>query len=616
MTGGRPQAAASSVPASADRKARPRDDCPICGSRDVRFAERHRDRRKGLSGEWAFWRCSGCSGLFQNPMPTVADLLGYYSIYSPEHRLPFELGVGSRYPALRRAGHWLTGDIDPRDFVPARAGARILDYGCGQAPYLLDFHRRGVDVAGAEIDGDVVRAYRARGFDVRLIEELERIPFDDQSFDTVYLMQVLEHIRNPHAYLAELRRVLKPGGDAFLALPNGNSWCRRRFGSDWVTGWFAPFHLFVHTGESVRLLAAAHGFEVADCWSRTPASWFRLNLKARRRPASNRLESEPVAWIDSLPGRLALGAALRLFELPQRDGDCLVVRLRRAPEGPGTRAPRAVHCVIPVHNRLPCLVRCLSDLRGQDYPDLSIVVVDDGSTDGTAEWIGAQSQPGLTVLRGDGGLWWGGAMRLGMEHVLRTAGPDDYLLMLNDDVFLEPGYVSALVRESERQGGGVVGSLQRSTATGEVLDCGYRIDYLRMTAIPLTDPAEQAPNALPGRGTLYPMPVVRRTGLIRSGVFRHYFGDLEYSARAQARGAWLCVSRDAVIRTDPISSDSPARGPGAISAAFSRRSKSNLFHRAAFFSLAGPRWLRVWAIPRLLVTTAIRGVRRRLAAKP
>ena len=306
-----------------------RPDCPVCSSTEIAFYQTHGDRRKGLPGAWRYWHCGTCSALFQNPMPTVEELKRYYERYEPSAQVSFASGAGSRHPGLRRLFHWLTGDVDPRDFVATEPGQRLLDFGCGHAPYLLDFRARGVDVAGAEIAPDVVAAYQARGIDVRPIDDLEQIPFGDASFDIVYLMQVIEHIRDPHRFLADLRRVVRVGGDVFLACPNGASRWRATFGTDWVTGWFAPYHLFVYTVQSLQLVGEANGFELVDAWSRTPESWFRLNLKARWRPDSHGVEGERIGWLDGFPSRVGVSCLLRLRELGIRERDCLVVRLRR-----------------------------------------------------------------------------------------------------------------------------------------------------------------------------------------------------------------------------------------------------------------------------------------------
>src|SRR5262249_35609222 len=152
---------------------------------------------------------------------------------------------------------------------------RVLDYGCGYSPYLRDLSARGVRIAGADISERVVEEWRACGYEVTLIENLERIPYPDNEFEYVYLMQVIEHIWAPHAFFSELHRTLKFRGEVCLAMPNSDSIYRYVFGEHWVSGWFAPFHLFHYNLQSLTKLASIHGFKVINFWTSTPESWFR-----------------------------------------------------------------------------------------------------------------------------------------------------------------------------------------------------------------------------------------------------------------------------------------------------------------------------------------------------
>jgi SAM-dependent methyltransferase len=282
-----------------------------------------------MPGEWSFWECARCAVLFRRPMPTFEQLQSYYAGYATTEQAGLALAARPRPDWLRRWYHRLTGDVDPRDFVPASRGTRILDYGCGAAPYLGHFRARGAQVSGAEMTPAVVDACRTAGFDVALIEHIDRIPFPDDEFDIVYLMQVIEHIARPHEFLDEARRVLKPGGALYLAMPNAASVWRHLFGANWVAGWFAPFHLFVYSVPAVRVLARAHGFTVAASRSTTSDSWLRLDLRAAVHPSDNRLDAAPATLLDRAPLRVPLALALRVVELFIRERDCLVVRLEK-----------------------------------------------------------------------------------------------------------------------------------------------------------------------------------------------------------------------------------------------------------------------------------------------
>jgi SAM-dependent methyltransferase len=95
--------------------------------------------------------------------------------------------------------------------------ARILDAGCGSGSVLdrlADFGK----VTGADISPASVAATRARGHDVHQAS-LDRLPFENDSFDLVTCLDVLEHTSDDVAALRELRRVIRPGGHLLLTVP-------------------------------------------------------------------------------------------------------------------------------------------------------------------------------------------------------------------------------------------------------------------------------------------------------------------------------------------------------------------------------------------------------------
>ena len=286
------------------------------------------DRRKGLGGIWNLFECKGCGLISIIPLPSDGQLTEYYSAYSKDASVTFSKSTGSRFPFLRRMFHRLSGDIDPRDFVEIPEGARVLDYGCGHGSYLADFHARGIHISGAEIAGNLVDACCAQGYDVRRVEYSDLIPFDDGEFHVVYLMQVFEHLRDPHGFMQELNRVLKPGGALYIAVPNKKSVWRKVFGKNWVSGWFAPFHLFHYDHDTLAHIAGQHGFAPIKSWSNTPDSWFRLNLKAFFYPKDNSLDWHP-NWLDMRWARYCTMLLLRILELPIRERDCLVMKLEK-----------------------------------------------------------------------------------------------------------------------------------------------------------------------------------------------------------------------------------------------------------------------------------------------
>ncbi|HMM74439.1 MAG TPA: class I SAM-dependent methyltransferase [Gammaproteobacteria bacterium] len=109
------------------------------------------------------------------------------------------------------------------------AGACALDYGCGAGHIVSRLRARGVEAYGCDVfyeggdySGQVQQAY----FASRIVRRIEngRIPFDDASFDFVTSNQVFEHVADLGAVLAEIARVLKPGGRLLCLFPDRGVW--------------------------------------------------------------------------------------------------------------------------------------------------------------------------------------------------------------------------------------------------------------------------------------------------------------------------------------------------------------------------------------------------------
>lgn len=88
------------------------------------------------------------------------------------------------------------------------AGARVLDYGCSTMRHRSLFPAQ-VEYLGADLPGNALAHI--------LLDEAGRVPEPAASFDVVFSTQVLEHVDDPALYLAECRRLLKPGGRLILS---------------------------------------------------------------------------------------------------------------------------------------------------------------------------------------------------------------------------------------------------------------------------------------------------------------------------------------------------------------------------------------------------------------
>jgi ubiquinone/menaquinone biosynthesis C-methylase UbiE len=104
----------------------------------------------------------------------------------------------------------------------APAGGRLLDCGCGAGEYVVALRRLGREALGVEFQEEKVTRARELGVppDWILRGDLERLPYADGSFDAALLNEVLEHVPDERKALAEVWRVLRPGGILIILSPN------------------------------------------------------------------------------------------------------------------------------------------------------------------------------------------------------------------------------------------------------------------------------------------------------------------------------------------------------------------------------------------------------------
>ncbi len=196
--------------------------------------------------------------------------------------------------------------------------------------------------------------------------------------------------------------------------------------------------------------------------------------------------------------------------------------------------------VMPVHNRKGITLASLQLLdRNADLYHFTVVIVDDGSTDGTGVEICA-SYPMVTVLQGDGTLWWTGAIRQGMEYALSQGA--DYLIWLNDDCRLAPGTLDGLVQFCRDHPNAIVGAQGFEHDSPSRLSFGGKRKTWQGYRFLTVPPGQTVPcDLLSGNLVCMPRAVVEAIGYPDPQTSPHYGGDSLYLLRAQQAGFQLFV---------------------------------------------------------------------------
>ncbi len=251
--------------------------CDLCGADDAEPIRTLRDLIHQTTGEqFTLSRCRCCGLRYLNPRPIPSQLDRFYpAAYTPHRRNGLSASVRRRL--LRR---------ELRSIWPLLAPPRrVLELGCGSGDLLQLVRELGnPNVVGIEPSAAAADYARSRwGLDV-VTGTLETAWLPSFSFEVALAQHVLEHVPSPSATLAELRRVLHPGGVLVLWLPNADSWAARVWKGAWM-GYDAPRHLYTFDLRTLTALLKRQGFSVVAVrheWVGIEWSWgLRLALRQR-----------------------------------------------------------------------------------------------------------------------------------------------------------------------------------------------------------------------------------------------------------------------------------------------------------------------------------------------
>ena len=167
---------------------------------------------------------------------------------------------------IQRTSKLYTLDCIPSTGPPLQ----ILDIGCGTGLNSRAMAAKGHRVAGVDISEHAIARYRESGFDGRTMDIESGLDFADESFDLVFCSEVIEHLVRPERLVAEVHRVLRPGGRLVLSTPNSAFWLYRVLG---LLGWVVseiqhPMHLRFFSRASLKRLLEAAGFRTRDVLGR------------------------------------------------------------------------------------------------------------------------------------------------------------------------------------------------------------------------------------------------------------------------------------------------------------------------------------------------------------
>ncbi|UCF70141.1 MAG: class I SAM-dependent methyltransferase [candidate division WOR-3 bacterium] len=247
-------------------------NCEICGKRETTILFKARDYCHELPGEFNVSRCSNCGLAYLNPRPTKEGMEVYYPEgYAPHKRMG---GVGDIRFQQRLLGFFIKfhgGEL--RTLWRLKPG-KILDVGCGGGMYLKALKERGWTVYGVDASAVATQRARALGLNNIFTGELHEARHPDNLFDAILMRHSLEHMPHPSETLAEVHRILRPGGAVLIVAPNFQSTEARLFKQHWYQI-DAPRHFYFLEHSTIRNLLHKHNFRITTySFSSRPFSSF------------------------------------------------------------------------------------------------------------------------------------------------------------------------------------------------------------------------------------------------------------------------------------------------------------------------------------------------------
>jgi len=228
--------------------------CPVCNGSTFQNFIKARDYTT-TKEEFQIQRCTRCNFLFTNPRPDAESIGKYYQSENYISHSGKSNFFGSIYRIARR--YALRSKYNLITQFQESAGT-ILDYGCGTGELLKYFLEKNWKISGVE-PSTYAREKASILTGQKIYQSID--PANQSAFDVITLWHVLEHIHNLNETIEVLKKILKPEGTLFIAVPNPSSKDSLHYQENWA-GYDVPRHLWHFSRETIETLLRNHGLKI------------------------------------------------------------------------------------------------------------------------------------------------------------------------------------------------------------------------------------------------------------------------------------------------------------------------------------------------------------------
>ncbi|MBN2652212.1 MAG: class I SAM-dependent methyltransferase [Spirochaetales bacterium] len=230
-------------------------NCPVCDSNNP--------KQFMNMGKFNYVKCKNCDLIYQNSQPVFEHLLDRYD----ENYFEYEVNNHENFFKLQL---FTLKDIGfESQYFPAN-GKKFLDIGCATGLLLAYVKKLGFAEYGIELCEESAK-YAVEKNHVNVINTtLEEAGFEDNFFDVIHFSHLIEHLKDVRGFVAEVVRVLAPGGTIIVTTPRIDSPGFRLFRKQWRSA--IPDHLQLFSKKTLEALLRDHGFQIEfqESWGFIP----------------------------------------------------------------------------------------------------------------------------------------------------------------------------------------------------------------------------------------------------------------------------------------------------------------------------------------------------------
>jgi 2-polyprenyl-3-methyl-5-hydroxy-6-metoxy-1,4-benzoquinol methylase len=361
-------------------------------------------------------RCDDCGLLFLNPQPSEDELA---CIYGADYFLGSDSKTG-RHAASEIKQATARLYLSEIERYGRSTNGKLLEVGCGDGDFLVTAESAGWAVTGVEYSSTACENARQRLKNGNVIcGELEPLRLPAEQFDLCVISDVIEHVRSPLGFLAEIHRLLKPGGTLFIATPSTDSWSARLMRQRWME--FKTEHLTYfdrHTLQTALFKSGFHQVIVKPGWKILSFNYVKLHF-----------ERFPVPLVTPVLNFLSHILPQKLQLRHQQIAASGIMVFARKAE---LRRQQTLSVIVPAYNEANTFGVLMEILIRKELPNLliEIIVVESNSTDGTREIaLKYQGHSRVKLILEDQPRGKGYAVRTGLK-----AATGDYLLIQDADL--------------------------------------------------------------------------------------------------------------------------------------------------------------------------------------